>query len=108
MMDPTSDMIVTWFAVIPAPASPAARGHRARLRSGFRRFRDVAARNAARGREWRSEANVMSEGHAMDSDERVAGTGRERRAIDRGRQAAIVVLAASRSSSMRLRSTPQA
>ena len=36
----------------------------------------------------------MSEGNPMDSDERVTGTGRERRAINRWRQAAIVVLAA--------------
>src|ERR1700722_17239479 len=93
MMDPTSDMIVTWFAVIPALASHAARGRRACFRSGFRRFRDVAARNAARGPEWRSEATVMSEGNAMDSNERATGTGRGRLAIDRWLQAAITVLA---------------
>jgi hypothetical protein len=39
-MDPTSDMIVTWFAVTAARASFPARGRRARLSSGFRRFRD--------------------------------------------------------------------
>jgi hypothetical protein len=83
MMDPTSEMKVNWFAVTPAAAGVADRGGRDRLRSRFRTYRKVDAKNAAQGRERCSEASIIRESNVMDFDEGVKRTGGVRGGNDR-------------------------